>query len=224
MKIRISACLYFLAFVALAPVLHAQPATDLRANQGLSLSTLPVRNLLIEVRQISADDISDPPARLRGEVTLESGTAKARVETQSSTGQRTAVVSSQQQVLVLNGRTASIELRNSVPFRLVQTVFHNGTMVVTSSEVVLEAGTGFNALARWDGNDAVELTVSAAQSQGRYATQGASTATTLIANVGGWVTVAESDQQSMGQGTGEFGFNPSRQTRGTQVQVRVTVR
>ena len=221
---RTSACLYFLAFMALAPALLAQPATDLRANQVLSVSTLPLRNLLIEVRQISSNEIDNQQARLQGEATLESDTARASLDIQSSARQRTAVVSSQQQVLVLNGRSASIELRNSVPFRLVQTVFHNGAMIVASSEVVLEAGTGFNALARWDGNDGVELTVSAAQSQGRYATQGASTSTVLLVNVGDWVTVAQSDQQSVGNATGEFGFSNSRQTRGTQVQVRVTVR
>ena len=213
-----------MAFIALAPVLHAQPAMYLEANQAPSVSTLPLRNLLIEVRQISASETTDSQRQWRGEAQLGSNAASAQLDLQGNTRQRSDSVNSQQQVLVLNGRPARIGLRNSVPFWLVQTVFHNGAMVVVPSGVVLEAGTGFNALPRWEGQGSVELTVSASQNQGRDTNQTTSTSAVLMVDLGDWVTVAQSDQQSMGAETGEFRFKNSRQTQGTQVQVRVTVR
>ncbi len=213
-----------MAFIALAPVLHAQPAMYLEANQAPSVSTLPLRNLLIEVRQISASETTDSQRQWRGEAQLGSNAASAQLDLQGNTRQRSDSVNSQQQVLVLNGRPARIGLRNSVPFWLVQTVFHNGAMVVAPSVVMLEAGTGFNALPRWDGQGSVELTVSAAQSQGRDSNQTTSTSAVLRVDLGDWVTVAQSDQQSMGSATGGAGFNNSRQAQSTQVQVRVTVR
>ena len=66
--------------------------------------------------------------------------------------------------------------------------------------------------------------MSAAQSQGRDANQTTSTSAVLMVDLGDWVTVAQSDQQSMGTATRGFGVNNSRQTQSTQVQVRVTVR
>jgi hypothetical protein len=224
MMVKIFAYLSLMAFMALAPVLHAQPAMNLEANQAPMVSTLPLRNLLIEVRQISASETDDSQRRLRGEARLESDAASAQLDIQGNARQRSDSVTSKQQVLVLNGRSARIGLRNSVPFWLVQTVFHNGAMIVVPSVVMLEAGTGFNAVPRWDGQGSVELTVSAAQSQGRYSSQATSTAAVLMVELGDWVTVAQSDQQSMGASSGGLGFERSRQTQGTQVQIRVTVR
>lgn len=222
--IKFATCLGFLYFMALAPVLHAQPAMYLEANQALSVATLPLRNLLIEVRQISTSETADSQRQLHGEAQLGSNAASAQLGIQGNSKQRSDSVNSQQQVLVLNGRSARIGLRNSVPFWLVQTVFHNGAMVVVPSGVMLEAGTGFNALPRWEGQESVELTVSVVQSQGRDANQTTSTSAVLMVDLGDWVTVAQSDQQSMGTATRAFGVNNSRQTQSTQVQVRVTVR
>ena len=224
MMIKISACFSFMAFIALAPALHAQPAMHLEANQASAVSTLPLRNVLIEVRQISTTETDERQGRMRGQARLGSDAASAQLDLQGNTRLRSDSINSQQQVLVLNGRSAHIGLRNSVPFWLVQTVFHNGAMIVVPSVVMLEAGTGFNAVPRWDGQGPVELTVSAAQSQGRDSSQTTSTSAVLMVDLGDWVTVAQSDQQSMGAETGEFRFKNSRQTQGTQVQVRVTVR
>ncbi len=216
-------CFFFLtAFVALAPVVRAQPAINLEANSSFSASTLPLRYLLIEVRQVSVNEANDTSLRSRGEVTLRPGASSATGEIRGNSRQRTQSLNSQQQVLVLNGRPASISLRNSMPLRLVQTVFHNGAMIIVPGVVILESGTGFNAVPRWDGQGSVELAVSASQGQGRYQNQTASTASMVIVNLGDWVTVAQSDQQSIGTSADGSGFGDTRQTQGTQVQVRVT--
>jgi hypothetical protein len=80
-----SARFYFMAFMALAPVLHAQSAMNSGAILSLSASTLPLRNLLIEVRQVSESDSNDTTRRQRGEATLSPGASSAQWEIQ---GQR----------------------------------------------------------------------------------------------------------------------------------------
>jgi hypothetical protein len=214
--------LFFIGFMALAGVLHAQSAINLEANNSFSGSTLPLRNLLIEVRQISQNDASGSTLRAQGSAQLRSGASGIQGEIQGGTRQNTQSANSQQQVLVINGRPAAIALRNSVPLRLVQTVVHNGVMIVVPGVVMLEAGTGFNALPRWDGRGPVELALSAVQGQGRYQAQTASTSTVVMVELGEWVTVAQSEQQSMGASAGGSGFTDTRQTTGTQVQVRVS--
>lgn len=181
-----------------------------------------MRNLSIEVRQVSLNDASGSSLDVQGAAQLRSGGSGVQVEIQGNTRQSTQSASSQQQVLVLNGRPVAIALRNSVPMRLVQSVIHNGAMIVVPGVVILESGTGFNALPRWDGRGTVELSISAMQGQGRYQTQTASTSTMVMVGLGEWVTVAQSEQQSMG--TSADGSVDSRQTTGTLVQVKVTTR
>jgi hypothetical protein len=214
--------LLFIAFLAIAPVLHAQTAINLEAVSSFSGSTLPLRNLLIEVRQVSMNDASSTSASVQGAVQLKSGASSMQGQVQSSTRQSSQSANSQQQVLVLNGRAASIALRNSVPLRLVQAVVHNGVMIIVPGVVMLEAGTGFSALPRWDGQGPVELAISAVQGQGRYQTQNAGTATLVMVSLGEWVTVAQSDQQSISTAGTWSGSVDDRQTTGTLVQVRVT--
>ena len=211
----------FTAFMATTGALHAQTAINLEAVSSFSGSTLPMRNLLIEVRQVSQNDTSGTTLRAQGTAQLRPGASGIQGEIQGGTRQNTQSANSQQQVLVLNGRSAAIALRNSVPMRLVQTMVHNGVMIVVPGVVILEAGTGFNALPRWDGRGAVELMIAATQGQGLYQTQTASTSTLLMVGLGEWVTVAQSEQQSIGTATD--GSGDARQTTGTQVQVKVTV-
>lgn len=200
--------LIFMGFMAVAPVLYAQQAINSGA-QGTTISTLPLRNLQIEVRQVQRDD----PARAAVEV---AGSAQLRPEQYSaSLGGLTAqdhsrpqATTDRQQVLVLNGQRANIALRNTAPLRLVQTFVHNGIMVVVPGTVLMESGTGFEATPRWDGHNQVELELSAAQGKGAYHAQTASTSTLLMMPLGEWVTVAESAQDSAS----------------TEVQVRISVR
>ncbi|WP_210543397.1 hypothetical protein [Rhodoferax sp. PAMC 29310] len=181
-----------------------------------------MRNLSIEVRQVSLNDASGTSLSVQGAAQLTPGRSGVQVEIQGNTRQSTQSANSQQQVLVLNGRPAAIALRNSVPMRLVQSVIHNGSMIVVPGVVILESGTGFNALPRWDGRGTVDLTISAMQGQGRYQTQTASTSTMVMVGLGEWVTVAQSEQQSIG--TSADGSVDSRQTTGILVQVKVTTR
>ncbi len=217
-----AAGLIFITFMALAGVLHAQTAINSEAAPNFSGGTLPLRNLLIEVRQISQNDATGSALSVQGTAQLRPGATGIQGEIQGNTRPRSLSANSQQQVLVINGRSAAIALRNSMSFRLVQTVILHGVMTVVPGVVILEAGTGFNALPRWDGRGPVELAISAVQGQGLYQAQTASTSTWVMVDLGDWVTVAQSEQHSTGATTGGFGSVDNRQTTGTQVQVRVT--
>jgi hypothetical protein len=106
--------------MALAAVLHAQTAINSEAISNFSGSTLPLHNLLIEVRQISQNDAGGSSLSVQG----------IQGTIQGNTRYRSQSANNRQQVLVRNGRPAAIALRNSVPLRLVQTAVHNGDMII----------------------------------------------------------------------------------------------
>lgn len=166
------------------------------------ISTLPLRNIQIEVRQVRRDDAVGPA----GEAT------------------RAQATTARQQVLVLNGRRATIALRNTVPLRLVQTFVHNGVMVVVPGTVLMEAGTGFEATPRWDGQSRVELELAAGKGKGSYHAQSASTTTLVVMPLGEWVTVAQAEQDAAGSRFGRDARTHWSGQSSTEVQVRVSLR
>ena len=221
---NLRSALVFMLFMPLALTAQSQTAIDSRANTAALSSTLPLRNLQIEVRQISLDEATDATRSANGQVQLRPGQSSAQWEASAQDGARSREASAQQQVLVLNGRRVSIALRNSRPFRLVQTFVNNGVMTVVPGTVLIEAGTGFDATARWDGHDQVELALTASQGQGRYQTQTASTSTLVVVPLNEWVTVAQSDMDSSGSGNSTGGQTQWSRRTATEVQVRVNVR
>lgn len=221
---KLKPALIFMLFMPLALAAHAQTAINSRVNSGAVNATLPLRNLLIEVRQISQDEATDSTLRGNGQIRLSPGQSSAQLEAAAGDTTRARAADAQQQVLVLNGRRASIALRNSMPFRLVQTFVNNGVITVVPGTVLIEAGTGFDATARWDGNDQVELDLAASQGRGRYHTQTASTSTLLVLPLNEWVTVAQSDMDSSGNQTSIGGQTQWSRRNATEVQVRVNVR
>lgn len=221
---NLRSALIFMLFMPLALTAYTQVAIDSRANHGTQNSTLPLRNLQIEVRQISVDEVAGDTRSASAQVQLRPGQSSAQWEASAQDGARSREASAQQQVLVLNGRRVSIALRNSTPFRLVQTFVVNGVMSVVPGTVLIEAGTGFDATARWEGDDQVALALAASQSQGRYQTQTASTSTLVVVPLNEWVTVAQSDLDSSGSGSSTGGQTQWRHRKATEVQVRVNVR
>ncbi len=185
-----------------ALVVTAQPAM----NSGANADKLPLRNIQIEVRQV-----------------LQQLRERADRQNQHSS-------TAQQQVLVLNGRSAAIALRISTPFRLMQTQFRNGVPIQVPGIVLLDASTGFGATPRWDGSDVVELELSATQAStasnlGRgMPTTSTSSASTLMIPVGEWVTMAQSDQGSQSSGFRWGGQGAQSTQQSSELQVRLTVR
>lgn len=206
--------LFYASFMPLALVNIVRAAPDLGANS----TALPLRNLLVEVRQVQSEESRgagvgvDAAGRLTGQA-----------------GQTQGSTNAMQQTLVLNGRTARIALQTTTPLRLRQTVVRGGQVLVIQGTVLLEAGTGFSATPRWDGGEAVELELAAQQAVpsanaplGAQATASTSSVVRLPLNV--WSTVGESDQNSQNDQSGLAGIQNTSGRRRTEVQVRISVR
>lgn len=212
----------FCALLALVASLHAQP--------GLVMASppLPLRNLLIEVRQ--DDGNSSASERVAADVAarVQPGRTEAEITLEARSRQFDHSGRTQQQVLVLNGRPAAIVLGNSVPLRLRQFILRNGVRVAVPGTVWLQAGTGFNATPLWDGGDSVYLELAATQGRQPLMGNTASTSTTLMLPLGEWMTVAESDEvqdnQQNALGLAGGGRELRSGTTRLRVQVRVSVR
>ena len=204
--------LIYASFLPLAPVAYAQAAPDLVAKQ----SPLPLRNLLIEVRQVQSDDSQRTGVELGN---------RPGLQMNQSRNNGTAT----QQALVLNGRPVRMGLQTTTPIRLLQGFVRNGRVVTTVGTVLLEAGTGFSATPRWDGGTLVELELAAQQALRSGNTvpsaQGSSATSSVLAlPLDEWTTVGESEQSSQSSNSGLTGAQQqSGQTR-TEVQVRVGLR
>lgn len=211
--------LLILALLGLPALLQAQTA-------GV-VAPLPLRNLLIEVRQ--DDGESSSRERVAGDVAarVQPGGTEARVSIDAQSRQLDRRSSAQQQMLVLNGRPAAIVLGLNVPLRLRQLVTQGGVRRSVPGTVWLQAGTGFTATPVWEGGDSVYLELAATQGRQPLG-QGASTSTTLMLPLDEWMTVADSEdvqdnrQGAVGLGGGERDIRSSRQS--VRVQVRVSLR
>ncbi len=207
--------LYTLALLALPALLQAQAMTP--------AAPLPLRNLLIEVRQ--DDGSSDTRERVAADVNarLQPGRGEADVNIDARSRQSERSGRAQQQVLVLNGRPAAIVLGLSVPLRLRQLVTQGAVRRSVPGTVWRQAGTGFTATPVWEGGDSVYLELTATQGRQPLG-QGASTSTTLLLPLDEWMTVADSeDVQDNRQGAAGLGGG-GRETRSSSRSLRVQVR
>ena len=219
--------LFYACFMPLALVGYAQTAINSGATnsaQGNITSTLPLRNLSIEVRQINQTSAEQSGISARGNIRLRPNASSANVDVNAQQNQQSSNTNMLQQVLVLNGRRVAVGLRNSVPLRLVQAVIQNGVLVIVPGTVLLESGTGFDAIARWEGGDLVELELDASQGKGTMMSPTASTATSLLVPVGEWITVAHSDSQGSGNQSAIASSGRWSSQALVQVQLRVTIR
>jgi len=204
--------LLFISIWPLALAVNAQTAPNSIANQA----PLPLRNLLIEVRQLQADN------RQRSGVELAN---QPGVQVNQARSSGTAA----QQALVLNGRPVRLGLQTTTPIRLLQSWVRNGQVVTAVGTVLLEAGTGFNATPRWDGGTLVELELAAQQAlrSGNTvpgAVASSSTSSVLALPLDEWTTVGESEQSSQSSGSGLTGGLQQSGLVRTEVQVRVSLR
>lgn len=224
---------FYMPFVLLALMQSAQAATELIANN----TPLPLRNVLVEVRQVQQSQQHNSGAQLSGRVDGgRDAWGQAQVQARQRQTQRAGTAT--QQVLVLNGRSARVAIGTQVPLRVLQTYIRNGRLVAVPGTVVLEAGTGFSATPRWDGSDVVELEISAAQTLGdgralgggqsprsdATPTPSAQASSLLAMPLDTWVTVAESDAQSGGASSSLGGQTQWAEQASSALQVRLTLR
>lgn len=207
--------LCLVALLTLPVLLQAQPVAP--------AAPLPLRNLLIEVRQDDGSSNSNERVAADVNARVQPGRAEADIAIEARTRQSERSGRAQQQVLVLNGRPAAIELGQSVPLRLRQLVTQGGVRRSVPGTVWLQAGTGFTATPSWEGGDMVYLELAA--TQGRQALgPSASTSTTLMLPLDQWTTVAENEEALDEQQGGLSIGAGRRETRSGSTRLRVQVR
>ena len=211
--------LLILALLGLPALLQAQTVAP--------AAPLPLRNLLIEVRQ--DDGRSNSSERVAADVGARVQPGRSEVDVAIEARRRESASSgrAQQQVLVLNGRPAAINLGSSVPLRLRQFITQGGIRRSVPSTVWVQAGTGFSATPIWEGGDSVYLELAA--SQGRQPLgQSASTNSTVLLPLDEWTTIADSedvqDNQQNAAGLGGGGRETRSSSQSLRVQVRISLR
>ena len=219
----------FICFWPLALTAYAQPAIESIANT----TPLPLRNLLIEVRQVQSASTQQSAVETGGGVRIgDDGHISAQAQLLARQQQSQQGNTALQQVMVLNGRNATIALRTSQPMRLLQSFVRNGRVIVAQGVAFIEAGTGFVATPRWDGTEMVELSIAAEQStvppDGTRSVPGArstsSTQSMLIVPMGQWTAIAQSELSSKNDSRNYGANSASAMQSSTEVQVRITVR
>ncbi|WP_295641409.1 hypothetical protein [uncultured Methylibium sp.] len=203
---------------------------------------LPLRNLLVELRQGDESSFDASAAGLRSAaVTVGPDgqvSARAGVTLESRSGGST--LGSAQQLRVINGGQGSIRIGASVPMQWLQWVWTpQGPAVIAGSQLV-ETGRGFVVQPRWPGGDApvtVEVRSEASQMasggipsryqfDGRPQPEGsvsrADVLTTLQIPLGQWVTIASSGEQAQARERGVASTRESASERRVVVQMRVT--
>ena len=120
---------------------------------------LPLRNLWVEMRQV--------------QLVQQAGDSR---DDQSTT-------LTQQQVLVLNGRSGEVALRTAVPMRLMAMALRDGRPIRVAGTVWLQASTAIRVTARWPGGDEVELDLAASQASATPGA-GAAAASTVVVPLG----------------------------------------
>lgn len=210
--------LLILALLGLPGLLSAQTAP---------VTPLPLRNLLIEVRQ--DDGRSNSSERVAADVNarVQPGRSEVDIGIEARRRESTSSGRAQQQVLVLNGRPAAITLGLSVPLRLRQLVTLGGVRRSVPGTVWLQAGTGFTATPIWEGGDTVYLELAATQGRQPLAPQ-ASTSSTVLLPLDEWTTVADSedvqDNRQNAAGLGGGGRDTRSSSQSLRVQMRVSLR
>lgn len=224
-----------LAFAGALLTLGAQAQPQI----GQPANRLPLRNLLVEVRQVDEGSSSVQGGGVeRGAVVISSDgrvSGGADAGWQASTRQRNDSIA--QQLRVLNGGRASMRLGQSVPLQWWQAYVTPQGVQVVPTTVFSEAGKGFTVRPSWPGGNApvtVEvqtelsrvrdpnLTIGGDPANGA-ATENFTTLTTLQFPLGEWVTVASSGQDGSSSERGVLSSRDASRSRQIVVQMRVTV-
>lgn len=178
-------------------------------------TALPLKNLLIEVRQNRSDASQSQGIDITQAIPLQNNSRSSEARTLQSS-------------LVLNGRSVRLMSGTTAPLRLSQSYLRNGVIVVLPSTVWLEAGTGFMATPRWAGDGFVELELQAQQATtslpNASAVVGQQTSSTqVLVPLNEWTSIAHSDSGLDGQQSG-IGQSRNRQEQGSfSLQVRISV-
>lgn len=224
----------------LAVTLLLSAVVGLPVMEARAAERLPMRNLIIEVRQGEASRLDTEGAGpSQGAVSVGSGGVSARAGVTVEARSRDTARDTVQQVRVLNGGRAALRIGSPVPMQWLQwAVTPQGPAVVGGTQWV-DGGRGFTVQPRWPGGDApVTLEVSteasgplpaAGRAPSAYAgapqdpgpVGQATMLTTVQLMLGEWVTVASSGEETDASERGVLSTRSRSSSRRHVVQMRV---
>jgi hypothetical protein len=201
---------------------HSAAALLLAAACGAApAQPLPLRNLLVELRQSDASAVQREGAGVGGSVVIGSdGKLSGGAGIGAQARSRDAAGDSVQQVRVLNGGRAGVRLARAVPLEFVQIAWTPQGAQVLPSTLWTETGRGFVVQPRWPGGAApVTVEVSA---EGGAGSERSQVLTTVQLPLGEWVTIASSANSASERRGGAWSTHEVERSGSLVVQMRVT--
>jgi hypothetical protein len=220
--------LILMPFVAVAQTKPAPNAPHLIANQAQAReSVLPLRNLLIEVRQQGGERSQRSSVDAQGRVILQPGRSGGEVAVGIEQTRAAQDRQLSQQALVLNGKSVGFSLGQTAPLRVVQVLAFNGNLHFVPSTILIERNSGFSARPLWYGDDVAEVEISTMRTQGTQSSLGtrhSSASTTLQVQMNEWITIAQGEESQTNTASGMLSQSGERAQSNFRVEMRVTVK
>ena len=198
-------------------VTPSQAQAQARSNPAV----VPLRNLLIEVRQIGSDASQRSSVDAQGRVILQPGRSRAEGVVGIDQTRTTQSRNLQQQALVFNGRSVSFSLGHTVPMRVVQVLADKDSLHMVPTAVLIERNSGFTARLLWYGDDVAEVEISVTLAQGSRQSK---VSTILPVQLNEWITIAQIDDAQHGGMTGILSRMNEQGLSSLHLEMRVSVK
>ena len=180
-----------------------------------------MRNLQIEIRQQGSDAVQGRSIDAQGRVILQPSSSRGAGSVNIDQTNANRGRNLQQHALVLNGRSVSFQLGQTVPLRIVQVFAINGGLSIIPSTVLIDRASGFSARPIWSGGEMAEVEISTALAQGAQQTH---TSTMLQIPINQWVTIAQMEDTQSNSSSGILSRSSEQGQSSLRVEMRVTVK
>jgi hypothetical protein len=184
-------------------------------------AVMPLKNLLIEIRQIGSEATQRSSADAQGRVILQPGNSRGEGAVSIDQNRSTQSRSLQQQALVLNGRSVSFTLGQTVPLRVVQVLIYKDVLNLVPTTVLIDRNSGFTARPLWYGDEVAEVEISTTLTQGARQSK---LSTTLPVQINEWITIAQWEDAQSSNSSGILSRSSEQAQSSLRVEMRVTVR
>jgi hypothetical protein len=232
-------CAAIALLLAIAPAVHAQsPASGGPANGVRSAAPspagLPLRNLLVQVRQTDAATASGGARAASGTVRIDShGGVSGQAGVPLRSDRRAASADRFIELRVLNGAEGRLRISQATPWQFVRIVVGPQGVQAEPGTAWTETADGFVVRPRWAGGREPVLLEIAAEASGIADLPGAPTGgrpaaqrqvlTTLAAPLDEWVTVARAGSDLRSPTAGVVSSRDAERRDSIWWQVRVTL-
>jgi hypothetical protein len=192
-----------------------------QAQEQANPAVLPLRNLQIEIRQTGSDASQRSSVDAQGRVILQPSHSRGEGVVGIDQSRSTQSRSLQQQALVLNGRSVSFTLGQTVPLRVVQVLVYKDALHLVPTSILIDRNSGFTARPLWYGDEVAEVEISTMLAQG---TRQSKVSTTLPVQINEWITIAQTEDTQSSSSSGVLSRSSEHGQSSLRVEMRVTVR